>query len=134
VTLTSKQLLHRLYFDRPFIEAARTIGYEGRGPLDFWDQAQKLGIPQQQLLDAIYELTRIDRRGASPPRYELREDVKHFCWQLLGPPPEKQDAFWRHPDGTPMERQKKKWADESEEAQAEPEKKARKPRGRGMTR
>jgi hypothetical protein len=37
--------------------------------------------------DAVYDTTRTDRREASPPRYELREDVKEFCWQLLGSPP-----------------------------------------------
>src|SRR5207248_92687 len=70
---------------------------------------------------AVYELTRPDKREENPPRYELRGDVRDLCWQLLGPPPEKEDAFWCHPDGTPMERP---------QAQAEPEKKARKPRDR----
>ena len=43
-------------------------------------------------------------REASPPRYELIGEARDWCWQLLGPPPEKQDTFFRHPDGTPMAR------------------------------
>jgi len=56
-----------------------------------WDAAKKLAMPQQKLQDALYDLTRTNRREASPPRYELREDVKQLCWQRLGPPP-------RHPE------------------------------------
>jgi len=39
------------------------------------------------LLNAVYELTRPDRREGTSPCDELRDDVKHCCWQLLGPPP-----------------------------------------------
>jgi hypothetical protein len=34
----------------------------------------------------------------------FRTQVRRLAFQLLGPPPEQEDAFWRHPDGTPMER------------------------------
>jgi hypothetical protein len=118
----SKQPLYlRLYFQPVLYEAARIIGYDGCAPFDFWDAAKKLGIPQQKLFDAVYELTRTDRREASPPRYELREDVKQLCWQLLGPPP-----------GHPEYVEKAKTPEPAAEAdQAEPVKKPRKRQGRG---
>jgi len=40
-------------------------------------------------------------------KVQLNYDVRNLCWQLLGPPPEKEDSFYRHFDGTPMERPKK---------------------------
>jgi hypothetical protein len=73
----------------------------------FWAATKGLGIPQAKLLDAVYELTRPDKREATPPRCELRDDVKHLCWQPLGPSPQQEDLFWRPPDGTPMERPEK---------------------------
>jgi hypothetical protein len=91
----------RLYFRRPLYEAARVIGYEGIEPFAFWDAARIGGIikdlakqsgiteekAKHELLMAVYDLTRPDRREASPPRYELWEDVKKHCRQLLGEPP-----------------------------------------------
>ena len=82
--MTRPPLYLRLYFQRPLFETASLIGYAGIEPFAFWDQAKKLGIPTQQLQNAVYGLTRADRREASPPRYELREDVKQLCWLPAG--------------------------------------------------
>jgi hypothetical protein len=120
--LSGSELLRRLYHDQAYVETARLIGYAGIEMSAFWDKAKALGIPNNKLLSAVYDLTRHDKREEKPARYELRGDVRDLCWQLLGPPPEKEDAFWRHPDGTPMERP---------QVEGETEKKARKPRGRG---
>jgi hypothetical protein len=129
VNLTTKQLLNRLHFDRAYTEAARIIGYGGIEMSAFWKQAKTLGIPHNKLLSAVYDLTRTDKREEKPPRYELRGDIRDLCWQLLGPAPEQEEAFWRHPDGLPMERPKKD--DEMEQAQGEPEKKPKTRRGQG---
>jgi hypothetical protein len=78
----------RLYYERPLYEAARLIGYAGCEPSAFWEQAKQLDISQEKLLNAVYHLTRADRREAPMPRYELRADVRQKCFQLLGPAPE----------------------------------------------
>ncbi len=74
MTLTTNQLLHRLYFDRAFTETARIIGYEGVELPAFWAATKKLGIPLEKLLTAVYELTRGDQREGTPPRYERPEN------------------------------------------------------------
>jgi hypothetical protein len=38
----------------------------------------------------------------------LRPEVRKLCFGLLGPAPEQEDAFYRHPDGTPRERPPRK--------------------------
>jgi hypothetical protein len=82
---------------------------------------------------AIYHLCTFEgQMRCNPPplaRVMFREEVRPLMWQLLGPAPEQEDAFWRHPDGTPAERPKKDTVEE--EKQSEPEKKARKPSVRG---
>jgi hypothetical protein len=102
----AKPLWEKLYFDEVYAEAARIIGYAGIDSFAFWDAARGLADKhgQQKVMNAVYDLTRADRREASPPRYELNGPAREWCWQLLGPPPEKEDAFYRHPDGTPMAR------------------------------
>ena len=39
MTLTTRQLLHRLYFDRADTEIPRIIGYSGCTMSAFWEQA-----------------------------------------------------------------------------------------------
>jgi hypothetical protein len=89
--MSKDSLALRLYFQRHLGEAARIIGYAGCDPAAFWGAAKQLDIPRQKLQDAVYELTRADKREGSPPRDELRADVRKLCFQLLGPAPE-------HPD------------------------------------
>jgi hypothetical protein len=76
---------------------------------------------QQDLFDAVYERIRTDRQEASPPRHELRQDVKKLCWQLLGPPP-----------GHPLYKEMHPVPEvpQPDEAQAEPVKKPGKQQGR----
>jgi hypothetical protein len=67
-----------------------------------------------------------------PPlaQVKFRESVRPLMWQLLGPAPEQEDAFYRHPDGTPRERPKKEkkqsFTEELTESQLEPKREARK--------
>jgi hypothetical protein len=84
-----RQPLHiRLYTEPALYKAARIIGYDGVTMSDFWAQAKKLDVPQDQILPAVYDLTRGDKREEKPPRYELSAPARQACWQLLGPPPE----------------------------------------------
>ncbi len=117
--MTPSQLLNRLYFDRAFIEVARIIGYEGVELVAFWEQAKKLGIPNGKMLNAVYELTRGDKREETPPRYELSGPARDACWQLLGPEP-----------GHQLYEEMRRGLEEEPAPVAEPSKKARKPRGR----
>jgi hypothetical protein len=124
------KLLDKLYANPVYAAAARIIGYGGCSPFEFWDAAKLLPIYNQpRFMTAVYDLTRTDRREASPSRYELNGPAREACWMLLGPPPEKEDQFWRHPDGTPRERPKKE--EPREEAPAEPKPKTRGRRKKG---
>jgi hypothetical protein len=99
------RFLDKLYTNPVYTAAARIIGYHGCSPFEFWDAAKRLPCyDQSRFQTAMLDLTRADRREASPPRYELTGPARDACWMLLGPPPEKADQFWRHPDGTPMDR------------------------------
>jgi hypothetical protein len=148
--MASNSIAMRLYFERPLYEAARIIGYAGIEPFAFWDRAKELGlveeIGKQKLLNAVYDLTRADRRETSPPRYELTAPARKACFQLLGAPPEHEmHDFIKHgPPNVIGEENARRWqeqyrkrqqaeADQTAEgeAQAEPEKRTRKPRGRG---
>jgi hypothetical protein len=127
--LSKTELLRRLYSDPAYIQTAHIIGYGGCGPFEFWDAAKHLPCDHQgEFRDAMFDLTRTDRREASPPRYELREDVKKLCWQLLGPPP-------GHPLREEMDKLKEPPAEpapvQAEEGHAEKVKKSRKTRGKG---
>ncbi len=48
--------------------------------------------------------------SCNPPpnaQVQFRPEVRPRLGQLLGPAPEQEDAFHRHPDGTPRERPKR---------------------------
>src|SRR5438128_2746707 len=68
----AKPLWQQLYFDEVYTEA-RIIGYAGITPFGFQDAAKALADKhgQQKGMNAAHDLTRTDRREASPPRYEL---------------------------------------------------------------
>jgi hypothetical protein len=84
-----RQPLHiRLYTEPALYEAARIIGYGGTELTAFWTAAKKFDVPQDELLNALYDLTRADKREENPPRYELTAPTRAACFQLLGPSPE----------------------------------------------
>jgi hypothetical protein len=139
--MPKEPLYYRLYFRPAYHEAARIIGYAGCSPFEFWDAAKKLGIPQEQLQDAVYDLTRTDRREASPPRYEFTTPARALMFQLLGPPPE-HPLHGRMGKGPPLdsEEEQRQWrerleakkrAEQQGEAQTEAGKKSRR-QGRGQ--
>jgi hypothetical protein len=120
--LTTKQLLRRLYHDKAYVEMARIVGYGGCPLAEFWEKAKPLSITQGRLLSAVYDLTRPDKREGPSPHYELMDDVKHCCWQMLGPPPGHLPYAEMRPKAEP---------EQTEEAAVDKIKKQRKARGRG---
>jgi hypothetical protein len=98
-------LSHKLYFDAAYTAVARAVRYATL-PCDelrkkLADAEKELGTPQ--LDQAARELLDYDHEGKTLVA-RLKPEARKFCRQLLGPPPEEEDDFWRHPDGTPMER------------------------------
>jgi hypothetical protein len=153
--MAKDSLISRLYRERALSEAARIIGYGGVEPFAFWDQAKALKIEvdgkavpflgderpsrtKQEVLNAVYDLTRADRREASPPHYELTAEARKACFGLLGAPPEHlfHDAIKHGPPNLLSEAEAERWQERyrrekaQEQDQAEPENKPRR-KGRG---
>jgi len=92
----------------------RLIGYSGLDMTAFWERAKELQIEvdgkpvpflgdqrpsytNHEVLMAVYDLTRMDKREGNPPRYELNAEARQAVSQLLGPAPEHPLAdFIRH--------------------------------------
>jgi hypothetical protein len=108
--MTKPPLMLRLAFQPVYYESARIIGYSGCLMSDFWERADKLGIPKDKLLTAVYDLTRYDKREQKPPRYELNDQSRRLCWGVLGAPPE-------HPLYAEREEQRRLFREESERTQ-----------------
>src|SRR5437867_4501924 len=95
-------LLTRLYFWPHFTEVARVVGYAGVSGVELEARLRPLveRFGRNKVEIALYALTTYMLHRKEEP-VQLRADVREWCWQLLGPPPEQADAFYRHPDGTP---------------------------------
>jgi len=146
--MASDSITMRLYRERALYETVRIIGYGGIEPFAFWDRVKELGldkeIDKQKLLNAVYDVTRADKREASPPRYELTAEARKACFQLLGPPPEHEfhDAIKHGPPNLLSEAEARRWQEQFRrqkaegQAQAEPEADsgAKKPKRRGRGR
>ena len=94
-----KQPLYlRLYQNQVYIDVARMVGYAGLSLADAREQMKGLGekYDKEKLVKAAEELVDIDDKGV-----RLKANVRKLAFQLLGPPPEMQDAFYRNADGTP---------------------------------
>ena len=95
----TRQLWERLYFDAAYTETARLIGYAGIDQSAFWQAAQALSEKHGKslMMAAVYDLTRYDKREATPSRYELTAEARKWCWGILGPPPDHPDHdFIKH--------------------------------------
>ena len=82
--MAKRPFIQQLFFESALFESARIIGYSGVGMDAFWEAAKKLDPPQNDILTAVCDLTRTDKREAVPPRYELREDIRQLCFGLPG--------------------------------------------------
>jgi hypothetical protein len=87
----------RLYREAHLFELARIVGYDGL-PEEERDKAlpllEKYG---RQKMDEAQRLLLDNDKDAK--RYTLKPDVRKLCWQLLGPPPEKQHELSLPPAG-----------------------------------
>ena len=103
-------LWHRLYFSEIHTEIARLVGYAGF-PHDQLEEKMKDLVDRfgrKQIQDVCSELITLHFKGKEKPsgrredaEVRLKEDVRKLCWQLLGPPPEKKDAFEKNRIGAP---------------------------------
>ena len=103
-------LWQRLYTDAAYRELVRRVGYRGCTWRELAALIEELGktYGKQKVESASYRCFTFEGQMTCNPaplaHVSLRADVRTLCWQLLGPPPEKLDAFYTNPDGTPMQR------------------------------
>ena len=126
-------LWHRLYNGPVFTEVARSVGYEGCLYRELWDRLKPVveRFGQQRVESATLHLLFYEGQMTVNPKplakVQLRSDVRSLCWQLLGPPPEMLDSFYRYGDGTPMEHpQQREDAPKQNEGQPKPKKSRKK--------
>jgi hypothetical protein len=95
-------LWQRLNTIPAYIAVARLVGYPGMPEMPFWERyhalCQEHGQPSVQA--AVEALVTFDKQH-TPPFVRLNVQARRLCWQLLGPPPEKWDGFYRHANGEP---------------------------------
>jgi hypothetical protein len=112
-----KPLYEKIYHDEVYIEFVRLIGYQGCTYRDMIERTeplrQKFGNPR--IDSATYFLVAFegDRRCNPQPlvHVSLRPEVRKLCWQLLGPPPEDWDTYYRNADGSPDPQHAEKMAE-----------------------
>src|SRR3954453_5633923 len=90
-------LLNRLYFEEPYFALARIVGYLGIPATEAVEKlkplTEKYGKPK---MAAVAEaIVRVDDT-AKPPMAYLKDHVQPLCWQLLGPPPDKWEEFYKN--------------------------------------
>ena len=101
-----RPLWERLYFDEAYVEIARLVGYRGTTYREMAKSLEPLErrFGKQRVQSATYYLVTFEGQMTCNPsplaEVKLRPEVRKLCWQLLGPPPESEDAFNRHADGT----------------------------------
>lgn len=94
-------LWHKLYFHPLYIDLARAVGYVGFPVCELAERLRPLARQHgAKRLSAAFA----DVLSFAGNRVMLSEKARRLCSQLLGPPPEEWDRFYRHPDGQPKER------------------------------
>src|SRR5205085_2082996 len=91
----------KLAFWPHYLAIARAIGYVGFPARELAERLKGL-IPEhgaKKLSAALFEVATF-----AGNRVMLNEKARPLCWQVLGPPPEKWDGFYRYSNGTPMPR------------------------------
>lgn len=104
---TETPLWERLYHSECWIELARIVGYAGITYRDLLEQAKPLRarFDGQAVDSAVHHLVTFEGDRTCNPKplahVQLRPEIRKICWQLLGPPPEQWDTFYRHASGEP---------------------------------
>jgi hypothetical protein len=99
------KLSDRLFNEPHYRALAKAVGYaelsmdqarEKVAPLCGQFCAEELRAAEEELFDRNTEGEQVKIR--------LKPHVRKLCFALLGPAPEQADWYYRHPDGTPMQR------------------------------
>ncbi len=102
----------RLYFWPEYAAVARMVRYETLRYEDAKPYVEELErqFGAAKVREAVADVCQTNW-NEKPVTIALRPEVRKHCFQLLGPAPEQEDAFYRHPDGTPRPRPPRKEPD-----------------------
>ena len=94
-------LWHKMYFRGHYTDIVRLVGYEGLPLAEAQAGMKELGNThdKEMLVKACEDLLDI-----TADFVRLKAETRKLSWQLLGPPPEKMDAFNKNSDGSPRQR------------------------------
>ena len=102
----------RLYISPEYAAVAKAVRYDVLNLADvkpyFEELARRFGEANVQA--AITDVCQISWY-VTPVTVRLKPEIRKRCYGLLGPAPEQEDEFYRHPDGTPMARPPRKEPD-----------------------
>jgi hypothetical protein len=99
--MSEKPLYMRIYFDECYATVCRRVGYRGFLVRDLYAMIEELAkqFGKNRVPSAAYNLVTFEGQLTVHPsslaKVELRAHVKKLCWQLLGPPPEQREAFYK---------------------------------------
>lgn len=130
-------VLDRIYQDPCYQAVCRAVGYFGILYRELTQKVEEFAKDhgKSRVESATWHLLSFEgqnRVNQSPlSKVDLRSDVRRFCFQLLGPPPETWDQHYRYPDGTPTSEHAGKMAELAARSgkKIEPKKRARKKAG-----
>lgn len=94
-----KPLWHRIYCSPVYTDIARIVNYSGITYRDLMDKLDPLRqqFGGQSVDSAVFHLATYEGDttcNVKPLAHvRLRDEARRLCWQLLGPPPEKLEAF-----------------------------------------
>jgi hypothetical protein len=95
----------RLYSSPEYAAVAKAVRYEVLTYDDvkpyFEELERRFG--QTNIQAAVIDVCQVNWHE-SPVTVHLKPEIRKRCYGLLGPAPEQEDEFYRHPDGTPKER------------------------------
>ncbi|MFO0809060.1 MAG: hypothetical protein U0746_10585 [Gemmataceae bacterium] len=108
----SVPLADRLYSWSHYAAVARMVRYETLLYEDVKPYVEELGrrFGAEKVREAVLDVCQTNWQE-QPVTIALRAEVRKHCFQLLGPAPEQEDEFYRHPGGQPRERPPKKLPD-----------------------
>jgi hypothetical protein len=102
----------RLYFWPHYAAVARLVRYDEVPDDLLQPELDKLGeqFGRAKVHEAFVDVCEYvrDAQGQVTKTVRLRAKVRTACFSLLGPAPEDEDWFYRHPDGTPKPRPRRK--------------------------
>src|ERR1051325_7143728 len=111
-----KPLYERIYQDPLYIAIIRFVHYKGVtwrdlcAKMDEWKQE----FPRKNIDQHVYHMVWFEAQNRCNVKplepVHLRQDVRKLAFQILGPPPEMADQFYRHANGEPTAEHAEKMA------------------------